>query len=83
MQWERRFTDRSAQYEYGRRRAAEAQAAGRTFSTFLQLLEWPHLEVLRYLKGRGSAVSLQDLEENGDFVRSVPHRVVWQVGTAL
>jgi hypothetical protein len=77
-QWEDRHADRNAQYEYGRRRAAEARASGRTFHTFFDELTWPDLEVRRYLMGRSPAVSLHDFERDGEFVRSVPHRVLWR-----
>lgn len=77
--WEPRFADPSAQYEYGRTRSRAAWQAGRTWRNYFEEMTWPEVEVVRHLKGRSPAVSLCDLEENGEFVRGVPHRVVYEL----
>lgn len=78
--WVPRFAEKDRQWAYLQARIDKALNAGRRFSNYTAELHWPLLEVQRYLRGRSGRISLQDLDENGDFVLAAPHRWLLRAG---
>jgi len=58
-------------------RVKEAEANGRTFKTFFDLLSWPAREIQLRLRNRSSSLSLHYLELERTFIEAIPHRRIY------
>jgi hypothetical protein len=62
-----------------RRRATELLDKGKTFRNVIEELFCAELEVRRYLKGRGRSIDLQDYQDHGEWIETLPHRVLLEM----
>jgi predicted nucleotidyltransferase len=62
------------------KRAIEVEGRGRRFRGLLDRQFCWYREVFAFLKGRSRVISMADLRQEGEFVLSLPHRVLYSAG---
>jgi DNA-binding MarR family transcriptional regulator len=60
-----------------RQRVAIAEANGRHFSGFFEMLGWPEREIELRLRKGSRALHLHDLSEEGKFIETIPHQRIY------
>jgi hypothetical protein len=60
-----------------KQRVAIAEANGRYFSGFFEMLGWPEREIELKLRKGSRALHLHDLSEEGKFIETIPHKRIY------
>jgi hypothetical protein len=77
VRYSRRTRDETLWITLYKRSLDMAQASGRHLATVIDKVGWPQREIEMRLRNRSSSFHLQELREEGDFIQTLPHVLLY------